>query len=233
MMTRLTARTCFLACAVALAFGHAPALTRADIIIPVGPDFLYTVPPTFFDFGPPLGVVQLKGNPVFQNGTDTIVQRPEANATTGAEVSTLLTGLSLVGTTSLGPVAVTLDPAHLAEDVGTMSFLATSPVVPNQTQVVEGTIVDKLTLFWLATIPGIAPITGVENFTSAGTWRGILDADQNGQGLVREFKIVIDFHVDPLGQHTVSSIPEPSTWVMLVTACVMVPGYAGWRRRRT
>jgi hypothetical protein len=32
---------------------------------------------------------------------------------------------------------------------------------------------------------------------------------------------------------TLSSIPEPSTWIMYVTAGLIVSGYARWRRRRT
>ena len=31
---------------------------------------------------------------------------------------------------------------------------------------------------------------------------------------------------------TLQSIPEPSTWIMLVTAGVMVPAYVRWSRRR-
>jgi len=233
-MMRTTPHLRWLVFGLMMAFGFAPAVTHADIIIPNGTDFLYTLRPTFFDFGPPIGNVDLVGNPIFPGGTDTIVKRPDdANATTGAEIMTQITGLSLVGHTPVGDVSVSLDPDRLADDKGTMSFQATTPVIPGILQVIGGTITDTLNIFWIANIPGIEPVRGEEHFTSQGTWQALLLADQNGQGVVSEFKIIIDFHVDPKGQHTVTSTPEPSTWIMLGTACVIVPGYARWRRRRS
>jgi len=235
-MMRTTSHLRWLVFGLMMAFGFAPAVTHAEIIIPKGTDFLFTIQPTFKDLGDPLGIVVFGGVPTFQFGTDTVVERLEdANATTGAQIQTQITGLALMGNSSVGPVFADLDPNHLADDKGTMSFLATSPIIPNALQTVSGTITDTLDLFWRATVPGIPPIVkfGEEHFVSQGTWEGILRADQNGQGIVTDFMIIIDSHVDPSGQHTVTAFPEPSTWIMLGTACVMVPGYARWRRRRS
>jgi len=216
-----------------MAFGFASS-ARADIIIPAGTDFLFTIEPTFKNLGAQIGVVQFFGVPTFALGSDTVVVRQEdANATTGATIQTQITGLALIGNTRFGNITADLDPAHLADDKGTMSFLVTTPVLPNTAQVIGGTIQDTLDLFWRATIPGMLPITGEEHFTSQGTWTAFLRADQNGQGIVTDFKIIIDLHVDPSGQHTVTSLPEPSTWAMLAAAGVLVPGYSRWRRRRS
>ncbi len=70
-------------------------------------------------FPPPIGLIPLMGDPIFQNGSDTVVQRlADADATTGAAINTQLTGLG-----RRGGLSVALDPANLANDVGTMSFL--------------------------------------------------------------------------------------------------------------
>jgi len=233
-MMRTTSHLRWLVFGLMMAFGFAPTVTHADIIIPKGTDFLFTLQPTFKDLGDPLGTVVFVGVPTFQFGSDTVVERlQDANATTGAQIQTQITGLSLLGNSAFGPVFADLDPNHLADDNGTMSFLVTSTVIPNALQMVGGTITDTLDLFWRATIPGMEPIFGEERFVSQGTWQGILRADQNGQGIVTDFKIIIDAHIDPSGQHVVTSTPEPSTWIMLGTACVIVPGYARWRRRRS
>jgi len=236
MMMLMTSRIRWLVVGLMIAFGFASSVARAEVIIPGGTDYLRTLQPTFKDLGDPLGVVFFRGVPTFQFGSDTVVERLEdANATTGDPISTLLTGLSLVGNSRFGPVTAGLDPDHLADNVGTMSFQVTTPIIPNAVQTVGGTITDTLTVFWLATVPGIEPITGVEIFQSFGTWEGILSADQDGQGIVTDFTIIIDSHVDPLGQHTVTStIPEPSSCSMIIVAAgVMMSGYAGWRRRRS
>ena len=148
----------------------------------------------------------------------------DADATTGAPINTQLTGLALVGTGANSGLSVTLDPAHLANDVGTMSFLVTSPTTPGTE--IHGTIADTLTVFYQVSIGGVPVATGVEQFTSTGTWEAFLPAGANE---VTNFKIILDTHVDPAnGQHVVSSfaVPEPSTWIMLAAAGLIVPAYA-------
>jgi hypothetical protein len=166
------------------------------------------------------------GNPVLPGGTDTEVARlADADATTGAAISTQLLSLNLVAP----GVSVTLDPNHLADDVGTMSFLVTTPVVPG-TQI-GGTITDTLDVFFVATIAGVGTLAGEEHFTSFGTWEAFLPA---GATEVIDFKIIIDTHIDPSGnQHIVSSfVPEPSSWILCAMGGLAVPAYTGWRRRQ-
>jgi hypothetical protein len=109
-----------------------------------------------------------------------------------------------------------------------MSFGITSI---NPSGVVLGTIFDTLNVFFLANIAG-SVITGHEQFTSTGTWEALL---LPGSNEVVDFKIILDTHVDPTGDiHVVSSfvVPEPSTWVVLATAGLIVPAYTLRRRRR-
>jgi hypothetical protein len=215
-----------------IAFAFAPAVARAqspDITIPGGTDYLYTQPGTFGIFPPPLGTVPLVGDPIYAGGSDTVVQRNgDADATTGVPITTQLTGLALSGP---GGLTVSLDPAHLADDMGTMSFLVNSPTVPGTE--VTGTITDTLTVYYQVTIPGVGSFTGKEDFTSTGTWEALLSTTTYPE--VTDFKIILDVHVDPSGgQHIVSSfaVPEPSTWVMLAAAGLIVPAYTLRRGRR-
>ena len=222
-----------LACAVLLTFAFAPAYS-ADITIPAGTDNLYTQPGTFFDFGGSIGIVPLVGNPIYANGTDTIVQRQgDADATTGTPITTQLVGLSLLGTGNYSNLSVTLDPNHLANDTGTMSFLVTTPITPGTE--IGGTITDTLDVYFQASRAGVVIATGHEHFTSSGTWEAFLPVGSNE---VTGFAIILDTHITPGGRHIVSSfvgsgvVPEPSSWILCAIAGVVVPTYAGWRRCR-
>jgi hypothetical protein len=216
-----------------MAFGFTPAVTLAqngpDITIPAGTDFLYTQPGSFYDFPAPIGPVALTGIPTYAGGSDTVVQRlADADATTGAPIDCLLTGLALTGQGPTGAIVVTLDPAHLADDTGTMSFSTVGPTVPGTE--IGGTITDTLNVYFQAVIPSVGTITGHESFTSTGTWEAFLPVGSNE---VTDFRIIIDFEITPNGQHVVStSVPEPGTWVMLAAVGLMVPAYARWGRRR-
>jgi hypothetical protein len=225
-------RICSFACAVLLTFGIAPTVSAQaqDITIPAGTDFLYSQPGTVATL-PGIGRIPLVGNPVLPGGTDTEVDRlGDADATTGAPISTQLLNLNLMGTGPFSGVSVTLDPAHLADDLGTMSFLVNTPVTPGRE--VFGTISDSLTVYYLVSVPGMPDVTGVEHFTSFGTWEAFLPA---GATEVIDFNIVIDTHIDPTGDvHVVSSfaVPEPSSWILFAIGGLAVPAYAGWRRRQ-
>lgn len=225
---RTTSQMCRLVLGLIIAFGFAPTAKSADITIPAGVDYLYTQAGSYFDFPAPIGPQPLFGNGIYAGGSDTVVQRlSDADATTGAAISTQITGLSLVGPPGSG-IKVGLDPANLANDTGTMSFLVTSPVVAGKE--IFGTISDTLNVYFVASTPG-GVIIDHELFTSYGFWEAYLPAGKNE---VMDFKIIIDYHITSGGEHIVSSfVPEPSTWAMLAAVGVIVPGYVGWRRRRS
>jgi len=231
---RVTFHIRWLVSGLMMVFGLAPAVSGADITIPAGTDLLYTLPGTFYNFPAPIGTQPLVGNPIFARGADTLVQRlADADATTGVAIDTLLTGLSLHGTGAFSNLFVTLDPAHFHDNVndntGTMSFLVTSPVTPGT--VVSGTISDTLNVYFQAAIPGDGTVFGHELFTSSGTWRAFLPANSNEVDITT-FQIIIDIHIDPNSVHVVTSLPEPSTWIMLAAAGLIVPAYAVRRGRR-
>jgi hypothetical protein len=209
----------------------APAVSAQDITIPVGTDLLYTQPGSFAILPGPV-TVPVVGNPVLAGGADTSVDRlADADATLGTAIGTQLTSLNLLGTGTFSNLSITLDPAHLAQDTGTMSFLTVGPTLPG-TQI-GGTITDTLTVWYQATLSGAVVASGTETFTSKGTWEAFLPAGANE---VTNFKIILDIHVDPVnGQHVVSSfsaVPEPSSWILCAMGGLAVPAYAGWRRRQ-
>lgn len=227
---RTTSHIRWLVLGLMMAFGFAPAATCAqDITIPAGTDYLYTQPGTYGTF-PTIGTLPLTGNPVYANGSDTVVMRMgDADATTGASIDSQLTGLSLLGPPGSN-LSVTLDPAHMGDDLGTMSFLTTGPTTPGTE--IFGTITDTLTVYFQVSISGMVVGTGSEQFTSTGYWEAFLPAGSNE---VTDFKIIIDTELASNAQHVVSSfaVPEPSTWIMLAAAGLIVPAYAvRWGRRR-
>jgi len=225
-------RICSFAGAVLLTSVFAPAVSAQDITIPAGNDFLYTQPGTFANL-PALGIVPLVGNPVLQGGTDTEVSRlADADATTGTAIGTQLVSLNLLGTGTFSNLSITLDPTQ-PPSTGTMSFLTVGPTVPGTE--IGGTITDTLTVFFEATLSGVVVARDTKTFTSTGTWEAFLPAGANE---VTDFKIIIDTHVDPQnGVHIVSSfvasVPEPSSWILCAIGGLVVPAYAGWRRRQT
>jgi hypothetical protein len=80
---------------------------------------------TSFNFGPGIGAVNFIGLPIGPGLTDTIVQRNAGATINGVAIPIQITALSLVSTApvnvggSFFDVFVTLDPAHLADDIGT------------------------------------------------------------------------------------------------------------------
>src|SRR5512132_2823764 len=118
-----------LGAAVFLSVGQADADTVA-----LGTDYFATIPETFFTL--PTGiVVPLTGNPIGPGNADTIVQRTQdvtivGSGQMGPTVTGLqMTALSLVSTNpvpGLGTVFITLDPANLALDTGTMTIFGSA-----------------------------------------------------------------------------------------------------------
>ena len=104
-----------------------------------GSDYLQTQAGSFFNFGGPIGVVQFVGNPTGPGFTDTIIQRKEDavinNSRPGGDpnpgpnpIDIQMTDLSMKNAApvniggSFFDVFVTLDPSHLADDVGNMTI---------------------------------------------------------------------------------------------------------------
>jgi hypothetical protein len=105
-------------------------------IVVLGTDYFQTVPGvsnvsgTWFDFGGPIGIVDFMGLPVGPWNTDTIVQRQaDADLTVPSPIPLQIVTLSLESrsTVDIGGtffrVFVTLDPANLSRDIGTMTIV--------------------------------------------------------------------------------------------------------------
>ena len=100
--------------------------------VALGSDYLQTQPGSNFNFGPGIGVVNFMGLPIGPGNTDTIVQRQaDAFIGNGSSIPIQLVALSMESTApvnvggSFFDVFVTLDPANLGKDVGTMSIMGT------------------------------------------------------------------------------------------------------------
>ncbi len=123
--------------------------------VALGSDYFQTGAGTQFDFGPGIGVVNFQGLPNTAHGnTDTIIQR-QADATIGGPpIPIQITDLSLQSTApvniggSFFDVFVTLDPAHLSNDTGTLTVMGSAA---------GGTFDDTLDVFFDA---HFAPIGG-------------------------------------------------------------------------
>ncbi len=120
-----------------LVLGLSMAASAADIeptvpSVALGSDYFATGAGTFFNFGAGIGTVNFMGLPIGPGSTDTIVQRQADAAIGGAAIPIQITALSLESTApvniggSFFDVFVTLDPAHLALDTGTLSVAGTT-----------------------------------------------------------------------------------------------------------
>jgi hypothetical protein len=105
-------------------------------IVVRGTDYFQTVPGvsnvsgTWFDFGGPIGIVDFIWLPVGPGNTDTIVQRQaDADLTMPSPIPLRIVTLSLESTSAVDisgsffRVFVTLDPANLSRDIGTMTVM--------------------------------------------------------------------------------------------------------------
>jgi hypothetical protein len=115
-----------------LMFVYSASPSRAAPIgdVALGSDYFQTTS-TVIDFGPPIGPVNLTGNPIGPANTDTIIQRQADAMIGGPTIPIQLTALSLMSSAPVNiggtffDVFVTLDPANLDKDTGTMSVTGT------------------------------------------------------------------------------------------------------------
>jgi PEP-CTERM motif len=130
--------------------------------VALGSDYFATLPGTFFNFGGGIGNVNLMGLPIGPGNTDTIIQRKADAALGGAAIPIQLVGLSLRSTApvnvggSFFDVFITLDPANLANDTGTMSIAGNTTI--------GGTFSSALNIFFQAHFAPLGPGSAFDVF---------------------------------------------------------------------
>ena len=119
---------------VLLILGSSLSASAADIdptvpSVALGSEYFASQPGTHFNFGGGIGDVNFLGLPIGPFNTDTIIQRRIVDAVLGGPAIPIqMVGLSLRSAApvnvggSFFDVFVTLDPANLANDTGTMSI---------------------------------------------------------------------------------------------------------------
>jgi hypothetical protein len=118
--------TCATAVFITLNLAHAAPAPVGTVAL--GSDYFQTEAGTQFNFGGSIGIVDFMGVAFGPGQTDTIVQRQADAVINGAPIPLQLTGLQLESTSPVtigsytGPVFVSLDPLHLANDTGSMSI---------------------------------------------------------------------------------------------------------------
>jgi len=144
--------------------------------IALGTDYFSTAFGTRFDFGPPLGTVYFKGGPPCAGTADTVVERKaEAVVSPGGTAAPIPIQIVCLSLQSISPVSiggtsynvfVKLDPAHLADDTGTMT-------ISENTDVIGGTFTSRLNVYFEADLVPVSsgpsfPVHGHEIFTNPG-----------------------------------------------------------------
>jgi hypothetical protein len=124
MITRLNVRIFSFTLLAAIA-----SASTIDNFVVAGADYFQTQQGTQFAFDPPIGIVSFVSNPTGPGGTDTILERlADADLNNPAPVALKLMSLSLESAApvnisgNLFDVFVTLDPANLANDTGTITI---------------------------------------------------------------------------------------------------------------
>lgn len=250
-------RLLFLAAFLAATLCAASANSVVSVVtvptVVLGTDYFQTQPGTFFNFGPGIGNVYFKGLPIGPFSTDTIIQR-QANATiNGGAIPIQMTALSLQSSQPVifngqaYEVFVTLDPAHLAQDTGTLTVLGT---------LAGGTFNSTLNVYFLATF---VPVGGGQNIVipnhgtlsqTGGTWsptppphavivRGPVgnQAANLHQGLgpleVDFFASGTEFHFGESGEHKVRPAVTPEPSALLLTGPALAALFLRWRLRHS
>jgi hypothetical protein len=109
--------------------GVSTSVAATDLIA-LGSDYFQTNS-TIIDFGGSIGPINLIGNPIGPGNTDTIIQRQADAIINGPAIPIQLTALSLKSSAPVNiggtffDVFVTLDPASLDSDKGTLSATGT------------------------------------------------------------------------------------------------------------
>lgn len=203
--------------------------------------------------GVPLGTYNFGSGPVSVGTADTIIQRTDT-VTVGASGDTGTTGLVMnalqletVAPVNFGGVVgdyfVTLQSTRGGPaSTGSMSITFGSPL--------GGTFTSSLDVFFdihFGSLTGPIVYSSDLVLTNSGdTWgrtppigaeliNGInylLDGKDTNQDFWPGVPLIESHPNGAMHTVTYAMTPEPSTWVMLITAGVLVPAYAGWRRRR-
>jgi hypothetical protein len=124
-MSRMNVMTAAIVSGAMLAAGVA----RADNFVVAGSDYFQTQPGTQFAFGPPIGLVSFISDPIGPGATDTIIERlgnEDLNNPTAVPLEVMALSLESAAPVNVGGmlfnVFVTLDPANLANDTGTITI---------------------------------------------------------------------------------------------------------------
>jgi hypothetical protein len=211
--------------------------------------------------GVPLGTFNFGGGSVATGNADTIVQRvspvtvPAAGDTgmTGLVVNALQmeTATPINLGNGLNNYFVTLTPTAASTGMMNITFASTAGGTFTSTldiffDVHQGALNGPVVLSSEAVLsnsgapwerippPGAVVIDGVNHNLDGKDmnqdfWPGVPNPNPNGQlGIVTESNSGLsETHVV-----TTATTPEPSTWIMLVTAGLIVPAYARWGRQR-
>ena len=155
-----------LAFAVCIAVLLAPNAVGKNIAL--GTDYFSTAFGTKFDFGPPIGIVYFEGGPPCAGSADTMVERQaDAIVSPGGTASPIPLQVRCLSLRTISPVqlggtpynvSVKLDPAHLADDTGTMT-------ISENTDVISGSFTSSLNVFFEA---DFVPVSGGMNFSVFG-----------------------------------------------------------------
>jgi hypothetical protein len=180
-----------------------------------------------------IGVVQFVGLPIYPNGADTLIARLTDADINGSPIPIQLLALSWqsVGLVDvdgvLYSVTATLDPAHLAEDIGTMSIMGSN---------LGGTYDAQLTAFILFHFANPDPPFDLDikirlDTTIIPPWTG---QPSNIPGEVYFDPSVTVYNLDDgMGQVILDPVPtpEPGTLVLLSSAALAVLGRMKAQRR--
>ena len=162
---------------VLVMLGSSMTASAADIdptvpSVALGSEYFASQPGTHFNFGGGIGDVNFLGLPIGPFNTDTIIQRKADAVLGGSAIPIQMVGLSLKSAApvnvggSFFDVFVTLDPANLANDTGTMAIAGNTTT--------GGTFASALNVFFQAhfapTAAGSAfDVFNQVNITSSGT----------------------------------------------------------------
>ena len=235
-----------------LAYSAKPSIAATVGDVALGSNYFQTTS-TVIDFGGSIGPITLTGNPIGPGNTDTIIQRQADAIIGGPAIPIQLTALSLrssapvnIGGT-FSDVFVTLDPANLDEDTGTMSvtgslsdgtlnaFLSAALIAEYHTSNGEETVRESVSLnFTKVEFKNIGMANGVQEVgfdcdpsPTVSCSLAQMAADQNANvhtGLAPD-------EIDIFTPLDATVIPLPTALPLFATALGGL-GLLGWRRKR-